>query len=168
MKTILAAVALAIGLAGNAYAACGYGAPPPPPTPSAEAFLHSIYDRYIGPEEKTRPIDYSQESELRKYFDPSLVAMIMKDFAAAAKVDEVPTLDGDPFVGSQEWDIPSFDIKVTPGDADHATATVKFTNYGKAMVVRVTLVKFSGEWRAWDIDWGGDAGTLRGLYKGQH
>jgi hypothetical protein len=165
MKTMISmAIALTLGLAANAYAQCGYG----PAPQSAEAFLHAIYDRYIGPEEKTHPIDYSKESELRRYFEPSLVAMIMKDFAAAAKVDEVPALDGDPFVDGQEWNIPAFDIKVAPTDASHADATIKFTNYGQAKLIHVQLVLMNGAWKIHDIVWNGDEGTLRGLYKDQH
>ena len=134
-----------------------------PPAQTPEVFLHSIYDRYIGPEDKTHPIDYSKLSELRKYFVPGLVAMIMKDFAATAKADEVPALDGDPFVDAQEWDIKSFDIKVAQA-GDHADAAIRFTNYGQAKLVHVKLVRLAGAWKIFDIVWNGDEGTLRGLY----
>jgi len=150
-------------MATNAHAACGYG-PPPPPVQTPEVFLHAIYDRYIGPEDKTQPIDYSQEAELRKYFEPSLVTLIMKDGEQAAKNGEVPALDGDPFIDAQEWDIKSFDIKVVQADADHADATIKFTNEGQPKLIHVLMARLNGQWKIHDIVWNGDEGTLRGLY----
>lgn len=145
----------------------GHGAPAIAPA-TADAWLHEIYDRYIGPEDKTRWIDYSDPKVIRYYFEPSLVAMIEKDFAAAAKVDEVPTLDGDPFIDAQEWDIKSFDIKVTPGaDANHATAVVKFVNY-EPKVMQVTLVRVGGQWKIYDIVANHPDGSLRGLFTKHH
>ena len=132
---------------------------------SAEAFLHSIYDRYVGPQDKARPIDYSKPRELQHYFDPSLAAIIHKDFIRAQKVGDVPTLDGDPFIDAQDWEIKSFDIQVTPVNGDHANAVVKFDNLGEHKALHIELVRIAGNWRIHDIDYGGDEGTLRGMFK---
>ena len=158
---ILAAAVTHSDAAGVVYAV----SPPAPAGQTGEAFLHSIYDRYVGPEDKTHPIDYASTRELRRYFERSLAATIDKDFIRAKKVDEVPTLDGDPFVDAQEWDIKSFDIQVTPADANHATGVVKFDNEGSAKVLHVQLVRIAGAWKIHDIDYGGGEGTLTGLFK---
>ena len=132
---------------------------------TAESFLHSIYDRYLGSQDKARPIDYSSTNELRHYFDSSLATIIHEDFIRAKKADDVPTLDGDPFINAQDWDIKSFDIHVTPADANHATGLIKFDNAGTAEVLQVQLVRATGSWKIHDIDYGGGQGTLRGLFK---
>jgi hypothetical protein len=136
-----------------------------PPGQSAEAFLHSIYDRYVGPQDKARPIDYSKPRRLQEYFEPSLAEIIHQDFIRAKKADDVPTLDADPFIDAQDWEIKSFDIAVTPVDGDHANAVVKFDNAGEHKVLHLQLVRIAGNWRIHDIDYGGQEGTLRGLYK---
>ena len=101
---------------------------------TAEGFLHSIYDRYTGPQDKAGPIDSGSTRELRHYFERSLATIIHKDFIGAKKADDVPTLDADPFIDAQDWDIKSFDIHVTPVDANHATGLIKFDNAGTAKV----------------------------------
>ena len=132
---------------------------------SADAFLHSVYDRYIGSQDQAPFIDYTKERELQRYFEPSLAKIIADDSARAAKKGDVGTLDGDPFIDAQDWNIRSFDIQVTPIDADHANAVVKFDNSGEAKLLRVQLVRISGAWKIHDIDYGGEEGTLRGLFK---
>lgn len=140
-------------------------APAAPTGQSAEAFLRSIYDRYVGAQDKARPIDYSDPRELRYYFEPSLAGIIHQDFIRAKKADDVPTLDADPFIDAQDWDIKSFDIQVTPADGDRADAVVKFDNTDEHKVLHLQLVRIAGDWRIHDIDYGGGEGTLRGLYK---
>ena len=43
---------------------------------SADAFLHSVYDRYMGPQDQAPFIDYTKERELQRYFEPSLAKII--------------------------------------------------------------------------------------------
>ncbi len=131
----------------------------------ADTFLHSIYDRYVGPQNKAPVIDYTQQHELQRYFDPSLAKIIADDSARAAKTGDVGTLDGDPFIDAQDWNISSFDIQVTPIDANHANSVVRFDNTGQARLLRLQLVRISGLWKIHDIDYGGEQGTLRGLFK---
>jgi hypothetical protein len=132
---------------------------------TADGFLHSIYDRYIGPQTKAPPIDYANLSDLERYFDASLAAMIHDDFIRAQKADDVPSLDGDPFIDAQDWEVKSFDIRVTAVDADRAIASVKFTNAGTPEALKVQLVRVAGSWKIHDIDYGNRQGTLRGLFK---
>ena len=132
---------------------------------SAEAFLHSIYDGYIGPHEKAPVIDYTKQRELERYFEPSLAKIIADDSTRAAKNGDEGTLEADPFIDAQDWDIKSFDIKVAPVDADRANARVKFDNLGTAELIHLQLIRISGAWKIHDIDYGGPKGTLRGLFK---
>jgi hypothetical protein len=155
------------GFNGNLCRCCGPTAKTPaaPTGQSAEAFLHSIYDRYVEPQDNARPIDYSRPRELRYYFEPSLAGIIHKDFIRAKKADDVPTLDADPFIDAQDRAIKSFDIHVSPVDGDHANAVVKFDNTGERKVLHIQLVRIAGNWRIHDIDYGGREGTLCGLYR---
>jgi hypothetical protein len=163
MKTIVHAFALAFVVLATAAQACPgpYGSPPPAPSP--DAFLHSIYDQYIG--ENKGNIDYSKDAVVRRYFTPELADLMMKDRAAADARGEVPNLDGDPFVGAQDWKIASFDIKAVQINATRAEGTVKFANYDRNETFKVSLHLVGGEWRIDDIDYGGRAGTLRGIFK---
>jgi hypothetical protein len=139
--------------------------PEAPSGQSSEAFLHSIYDPYLGPQDKVQPIDYSKPRQLLHYFEPSLADIMHRDFIRTQKADDVPTLDADPFIDAQDWEIKSFDIQVTPVDSDHANAVIKFDNAGEHRLLHLQLVRIAGNWRIHDIDYGRGEGTLRGLYK---
>src|SRR3974390_40751 len=95
--------------------------------PAAKAFREKIYAAYKGKNSKGVPIENA--TQLRLYFEPSLAALIIKDEAAAAKRRDVPTLEGDPFVNGQDWEIgPVVEISVQDLAPDRAKATAKFTN----------------------------------------
>ena len=64
------------------------------------------------------------KAAIRRYFEPSLAALMVKDRKLAAKRGEVGVLDFDPFVDAQEWDIADFDIAVAETAPGKATATV--------------------------------------------
>lgn len=131
---------------------------------SAEAFLRTIYGKaYIS--KHAKGVEIESRTQLLRYFTPAVTDLIEADESEAAKHGDVPTLDGDPFIGAQDWQIDKFDIAVRAIDAGHASATVRFDNLGSHRTVLVTLVRGGGGWRIDDVDWGGEAGTLRGLYK---
>ena len=133
------------------------------PPPSAEAFLRSIYGKaYIG--KNAKGVDVDTRAQLDRYFVPDLAKSIDDDAKSAAKRGDIGELDGDPFIGAQDMEIAAFDISVQAADATHATGTVRFENLGDARTVIVTLVRLTTGWRIVDIDWGGDAGTLRALF----
>ncbi len=137
---------------------------------SALAFVTSIYDAYKGKDSKGVPLDNART--VWRYFEPSLAALINKDRAIAARHGDVGLLDGDPFIDAQDWDIAAFDIALADTAAGKATATVKFTNFGKPWTVLLDLVKIKNDWRISDIGWQRDQTpkdtmprTLRGLYR---
>ena len=80
----------------------------------------------------------------------------------------MPTLDGDPFIDAQDWDISAIDIAVRDASPDKAVATVSFKNIDRATTVMLDLIKIKSDWRIANIIWqreGGKKETLRGLYR---
>ncbi len=130
---------------------------------SPEAFLHAIYDHYVGDPAKAPGVPLDTNADIRRYFAPSLAQLIIKDYAAAKKRDEPPTLDGDAFVDAQEWQIAAIDIQVQRTGDDKATGVVSFKNFDKPVTVTLQLVKLKGAWKIGEIGWGEE--SLRGLYK---
>jgi hypothetical protein len=132
--------------------------------PEAAAFVTSIYAAYKGKNAKGIRLD--TDANLRRYFEPSLAALMIKDQKDAARRHDAPNLDGDPFVDAQDWDIAAFDIAVTDTVNGTASATVKFRNADTPTVVVLDLVKTGDNWRVGDITWqhDGKKETLRGLY----
>jgi len=148
-----------------------FGAVPLEPTAaeaadaSALAFVTDIYAAYQGKDAKGRPLD--DERAIRRYFAPSLAALMVKDQEIAARRGEVGLLDFDPFIDAQDWEISAFDIAVEDGAPGKATATVKFSNFDKPKTVRLDLVKLKNEWRIADITWlrDGKPESLRKIYR---
>ena len=133
--------------------------------PGALAFVTAIYAAYKGKNAKGIRLD--TEAGIRRYFEPSLAALMIKDQKDAARRHDVPNLDGDPFVDAQDWDIAAFDIAVTDTVNNTASATVKFRNSDTPTVVVLDLIKTGNDWRVGDITWqhDGKKETLRGLYQ---
>jgi len=128
---------------------------------SAKAFLDAIYKRYVGKNTKGIPLD--SDAVIRRYFEPSLAALIIKDGKEAARRKEVPTLDGDAFIGAQDWEIKAIKVDVADAGPGKATGTVTFTNSGEAKKVMLDLTRVGNDWKIADINWGED--SLRKLYK---
>jgi len=128
---------------------------------SAQAFVAAIYNSYKG--KNGNGIALDNDAAIRRYFEPTLAALIIKDRKDAH--GELPTLDADPFIDGQDWDIPAFDIAVRDTGAGKANATVTFRNFDKSMTVVLDLVKLKQGWRIADIAWprDGETATLRGL-----
>lgn len=134
--------------------------------PGAETFVKGIYNNYVGTGMTALGVPLDSEAVIRRYFEPSLAQLILKDRADAN--GEVGALDGDPFVDAQDWEIKSFDVHVDANGPDKATATVRFKNFGEDKMVKLSLVRAGGQWKISDITYfGDDAGTLRGLF-GHH
>jgi Protein of unknown function (DUF3828) len=144
---------------------CGAATPAMAADAAATAFVTKIYDAYKGKDAKG--IDYGAEAVIRRTFEPSLAALIIKDRKAAARRDEVPTLDGSPFVDAQEWEIFAFDIAVTDAPPDNVVATVSFKNFDEPVKVVLNLVKVKNDWRIADITSQRERRThsLRALFK---
>ena len=150
-------VVIAIGL-GVAFGAAAARAA----EPSAESFVEAIYERYKGKDAKG--VALGNDAEIRRYFEPKLAALIIKDRRQAR--GEVGKLDSDPFIDAQDWDIDAIDIAVRNTGADKASATVSFKNAGQPQTVVLDLVRLKGDWRIAGITWDGKA-SLRGRLTGK-
>ncbi len=133
--------------------------------PAARAFVAAIYETYIG--RNGNGISLDGDKALRRYFEPTLATLIGKDQKDAAKRDQAPKLDGDPFVDGQDWDIAAYQIAMSEPAPGKATATVTFDSANKPTTVVLDLVKIKNDWRIADITWqhDGKPETLRGLYR---
>lgn len=131
---------------------------------TALAFVTAIYDAYRGKDSPA--IALNDDRALRRYFEPTLAALIRKDRKDASRRGEAPILDGDPFVDANGWEIAAFDITMSEPEPGKAVATVRFTNSGTPKTVVLDLVRIRKEWRISDIVWqrDGKPETLRGLF----
>ena len=116
---------------------------------SAEAFVKDLYAHYSGG--KARGVRLDTDAAVRRYFAPELADAIRADFKAAAKKNDVPNLDGDPFVDAQDWKIEALRIGVAETAPDQARATVRFTNLGTPRSVELQLVKLKAGWRIREV-----------------
>src|SRR5487761_2028003 len=105
-RSMLTRRSLLLGAAGAVLAGPALAA-----DESARAFVTAIYDTYKGKAAKGILLDDNRT--IRRYFEPALAALMIKDQDAAAKRGEVGNLDGDPFVDAQDWKITGFDIAVS-------------------------------------------------------
>ena len=131
---------------------------------AALTFVTDIYNAYKGKGAKGHPLH--DERAIRRYFEPTLAVLMVKDQKIAAKRGEVGLLDFDPFIDAQDWEIASFDIAVDDSSSGKTVATVKFTNIDKPVTVRLDLVKLGNGWRIADITWlrDGKEDSLRKIY----
>jgi hypothetical protein len=158
-KTMLARRTVLVGIwLGVAFGAAAARAA----EPSAESFVAAIYERYKGKDAKG--VALGNDAEIRRYFEPKLAALIIKDRRQAR--GEVGKLDSDPFIDAQDWEIDGVDVAVRNIGAGKASATVSFKNAGQPQTVMLDLVKLKGEWRIADIIWDRNA-TLRGVLSGK-
>src|SRR5262245_15588857 len=96
-----------------------------------------------------RGIALDSDAALRRYFEPKLAALIIKDRDEAH--GEVDKLDADPFVDAQDWEIDAVDIAIREITPDKAIATVSFKSLGDQRRVVLALVKLKVGWRIADI-----------------
>ena len=124
------------------------------------AFLTSIYGQY-GPGLGGVPL--GDAAALQLWFSPALAGLIQADRDAAAKVDEVPMLDGDPFIDAQDGDITDVQVSVGQVGGGKAVGHVSFRNTGEPRTIELDLIETAAGWRIDDIHWDNEA-SLRGLY----
>jgi hypothetical protein len=122
-----------------------------------QAFLESIYQPYRQKGFKGQPY-----WELDRFFAPDLARTIERDMREAKRRGEVPTLDGDPFVDAQEWEVTTLSI-ASAVSGSNATGAVSFLNFGKPTALAIILVQTPRGWRIADIV--GANGSLSGLFK---
>lgn len=100
-RSVVITLGLGIGLGLVAAAARAAG---PAASPSAQSFVTAICDGYKGKDARGVALDTG--AQVRRYFAPELAALILEDREDAH--GEVGTLDGDPFVDAQDWQIDRF------------------------------------------------------------
>jgi len=127
---------------------------------SAQGFLNGIYAAYKG--KNSKGVSLHNHAAYARYFTPALAKLIEDDAAAAAKAGDVPSLEGDPFIDAQDWQINSFTITVKDTGPDKALGTVKFENVKESMAVELDLVKLKEGWRIDEIRT--KTGSLRDLF----
>ncbi len=124
---------------------------------TAQAFVESLYRPYLGKGFRGSLTTRRPASSC----PPSPQAMD-RDYREAKRRNEVPTLNGDPFVDAQDWEISKLSIDVTTS-ADAATARISFLNFGEAKRVVLELAKTPAGWRIAEIK--APSGSLKALYK---
>ena len=68
--------------------------------PSATSFVEAIYAPYKIKDGKGNPLD--SDAAVKRYFEPRVAALIIRDRNKAAKRGDVSTLDMDPFIDAQD------------------------------------------------------------------
>ena len=126
---------------------------------SPQALLDDIYGQYAD-KPAGSGIDMAAPGIVARYFTLETAALIEADAARAKAADEAPVLNGDPFVGSQDWQITDLDKAVAKSaEPDQTMAIVKFMNYGQPAEVKLHLAQSAKGWQIADIDWGYDSLT---------
>jgi hypothetical protein len=150
LRTMLLTTSLAL-------AACT--TPAPNGFDSPQALLDDIYGQYAD-KPAGSGIDMAAPGIVARYFTPETAALIEADAASAKAADEAPALNGDPFVGAQDWQITDLDKAVAKSAEPNQTmAIVKFMNYGQPAEVKLQLSQSDRGWQIADIDWGYDSLT---------
>jgi hypothetical protein len=131
--------------------------------PSAKTFLESIYKSYVGSSQNEGVgIVLAKPETVKRYFTAGLASLMLEDNRATARRNEPPTLDGDAFIGRQDWEIAALTVEVADNGPIKATGTVTYTNFGKPEKVVLDLLKVGDDWRIADIKYAD--GSLRALY----
>ena len=122
------------------------------------AFLEDIYRPYATKGFKGQPYDKAE-----RYFASPLREAMEKDYAEARKRNEVPALDGDPFIDAQDWEIANVSVDTWITGANTAMGAATFTNFGKPVRVTLELVSTPAGWRISEIK--APSGSLRAIFK---
>ncbi|MBV9833703.1 MAG: DUF3828 domain-containing protein [Alphaproteobacteria bacterium] len=123
-----------------------------------QAFLEAIYRPYA-----TKGFKGTDYDKTERYFAPPLREAMEKDYAEAKKRNEVPKLDGDPFIDAQDWEITNVSVSAWVTGANTAMGVATFTNFGKPVRVTLELVSTPAGWRITEIK--APSGSLRKLFK---
>jgi hypothetical protein len=127
------------------------------PQQSAQAFLEGLYAPY-----RTKGFRGQPYTQAERFFEPILARAMQRDYQLAKRNGVPPTLNGDPFVDAQEWEVTNLSIRAAAA-GEQATGIVSFVNFTQKKTLAVELVQTPGGWRISDI--AGAGGSLRALYK---
>jgi hypothetical protein len=125
---------------------------------SAQAFLDALYAPYKA-KGGSKGQNYQQAD---RFFEPTLARAMARDYQLAQRNGIPPTLNGDPFVDAQEWEISNLSIRAAEA-GEQATGIVSFVNLKQKKTLAIELVKTPNGWRIADI--AGSGGSLRALYR---
>jgi hypothetical protein len=128
-----------------------------PTQPTAQAFLDSLYAPY-----RTKGFKGQPYTQAERFFEPTLARAMQRDYQLAQRNGVPPTLNGDPFVDAQEWEVTNLSIRAAAA-GEQATGIVSFVNFNQKKTLAVELVQTKAGWRIADI--AGAGGSLRALYK---
>jgi len=142
---------LFLGAAFLPIALAALGSPLAAADSSAHDFVAAIYDAYVSKERNG--VVLGSDAKVRRYFEPSLAALILKDRKQAARRGEVGVLDFDPFVDAQDWEISDLAIAVEDAGPAKARASVKFKNVDKPSVVALELIRIGNAWKISNVTW---------------
>ncbi|HEY2846229.1 MAG TPA: hypothetical protein VGI80_00335, partial [Pyrinomonadaceae bacterium] len=121
-----------------------------------------VADLYKAHDSKHSPFFQSKNRALvDKYFTRSLAGLIWHDAVTSAKSNDVGVIDGDPLYNAQDEEIKNFAVGHSEVKGDSGSVPVTFTNFGKPQTIIFHLKLVGTDWKIDDIDYGGDAGTIR-------
>lgn len=125
-----------------------------------------VADLYKAHDGKKSPFFQTKNRALvDKYFTKSLGDLIWNDAVSSQKKNEVGVIDGDPLYNAQDIEIKNFAIGKGEVKGETAVVPVTFTNYGNKQNLKFHLKLVADAWKIDDIEFGGEAGTLRGWFK---
>ncbi len=106
-----------------------------------------------------------------RFFSAGLLRLIVADEKAAAKRNEAPNLDGDPFADAQDPTVDDLKISLLSADGAKASVLADFDRGGgQREKATYSLVLERGKWRVDDIAYappGEPPRTLRGQLSGK-
>jgi uncharacterized protein DUF3828 len=150
-------MATALFCAGLCLLRFGVASPAEAAAQSAREFVQEIYDSYQGIDPEG--VTLSTDDAVRHYFTPQMAQILIDGSNKAQAAGDVPVLDGDPFVDSQDWQIADLTIRVNDAATAKTTAVIKFKNRNKPTVIKLDLLKVGGAWKIDNIRW--PEGSLR-------
>jgi hypothetical protein len=124
---------------------------------TAQAFLDSLYAPY-----RTKGFNGQPYTHAGRFFEPILAYAMQRDYQLAQGNGVPPTLNGDPFIDAQEWEISNLLVRADVS-GERATGIVSFVNFKQKKTLTVELIQTPAGWRIADIV--GPGGSLRALYK---
>lgn len=125
-----------------------------------DALVKDLYNRHDA--EKSPFFQTEDRALVDKYFDKALADLIWKD--AIVSKGEVGALDSDPLYNAQDTEIKNFSVGQPQVTGDKAEVAASFENFKKKETITFMLVKQNGDWKIFDINYGG-GDTLLGIFK---
>src|SRR5260370_450885 len=111
-----------------------------------QGFLQALYDPYLKRDFKGQPY-----WETARFFAPDLARAMDRDMRQAKQQKQPPTLNGDPFVDAQDWQVSDLVVRAS-GAGETATGVVSFANFVQPKRLAIALVLASPKPSSWERD----------------